>query len=161
MGLQKDPVQYYFFTIAEWYEVNFETVSVRVSWYVRLYRIVLVCSLYLTIRITYMAHKLPPSYVTTVVMSHFIILVLEFATRGCWQRRNGVTAGIFWSPLMWALLVLHFNGVVPCLSEVFGRIWLFPNQKLTHTMYRSMCGQKWPGDTETKRVKWKKDTSND
>jgi hypothetical protein len=28
MGLLKDPVQYYFFTIADWYDIKFETVSI-------------------------------------------------------------------------------------------------------------------------------------
>ena len=81
-------------------------------------------------------------YCDRFVKLHFILLRLELSMICCWQLCDGVTAGIFWSPLIWTPHALHFNCVVLQMSEVFRHC--LPPACTEINAHNETCGQKQP-----------------
>lgn len=81
-------------------------------------------------------------YCDRFVKLHFILLRLELSMICCWQLCDGVTAGIFRSPLIWTLHALHFNCLVLQMSEVFRHRLPPPYTEIK--AHNEICGQKQP-----------------
>lgn len=81
-------------------------------------------------------------YCDRFVKLHFILLRLELSMICCWQLCDGVTAGIFRSPLIWAPHALHFNCAVLRMSEVFRHHLPLPYTEIN--AHNEICGQKQP-----------------
>lgn len=90
-------------------------------------------------------------YCDRFVKLHFILLRLELSMICCWQLCDGVTAGIFRSPLIWTPHALHFNCLVLQMSEVFRHHLPPPYTEIN--AHNEICGQKQPWNIKMTGIK--------